>query len=66
MRLNTLANSNIPIDDQPILSEARVSLEPIQRPIGISKEEWTPDLIEHFERIRRRNPKLWNKIENGN
>lgn len=39
------------------------SSEEIERPIGISKEEWTPEFIAHVKDIKARNPKLYHKIK---
>lgn len=37
----------------------------VVRPYGISKDEFTPEYIEHLKGIRHRNPVLYNKIISG-
>ena len=45
--------------------EADNSGDDIPRPLGISKDEWTPDLKAHFADIKKFRPKLYEKIVKG-
>jgi len=64
MKLNFFHNQNKLANDN-VLFEEDSSSDDIERPIGISKEDWTPEFIEHLKDIRSRNPKLYHKIKKG-
>ena len=37
----------------------------VPMPLGLSKEEWTPEMKEHFADIKRRKPEVYKKIMRG-
>lgn len=38
---------------------------PVQRPIGISEEDFTPEFAQHLQDIKKRKPDLYKKIVQG-
>lgn len=48
-----------------VIVESYNDSDEIERPLGMTKAEWTPDMQEHFRYIRKSDPKLYHKISIG-
>ncbi|MEM2159541.1 MAG: hypothetical protein QXN55_01150 [Candidatus Nitrosotenuis sp.] len=62
MKLHRLSNA--------ILAEKKAEImiddsSPLERPIGISRDEWTPEYQDRLRKIRKNNPYRYEKMVRG-
>jgi hypothetical protein len=68
MKLNFLHNTEksvAELKETVLYHELDLNDIDVPRPLGLSVEEWTPELKDHLKDLKVRRPKLYQKIVNG-
>jgi hypothetical protein len=61
MKLNFLRPGN----QKTVNEDLHDDSDDIPMPLGLTKEEWTPDMKAHFADIKKRKPEVYKKIMRG-
>ena len=64
MKLNFLCTQQNEGREDFVLT-GNIDSDDIERPMGVTKSEWTTDMKAHFKAIKKSNPKLYQKILMG-